>query len=656
MEFRILGPLEVVEDGHPVALGTLKERLVLAVLLLHANEFVSRERLIDDLWGEAPPPTAQQAVYVYVSKLRKALARAGADPISTASGGYRLQVELESLDASRMQVLVADARELVANGDLETAGERFQEAISLWRGPTLAGLHLESRGRDEVAGLDELRLAALMDRIDCDLALGRPEQALAELGTLVGEHPLRERLRAQQMLALYRAGRQAEALEAYAEARRTLVDDLGIEPSEALQRLQQAVLRHEPSLETPEGTAAVNGLERKGLAPPPARGAEGEARSGRRFRSRRAEGALAVVALLAASATAAAVLFETAGVTLRVLPNSLTELNPHTGKPILVKTVGEYPGPITITPTAIWTANHGDDTVSRYDLRTHTVDSRNLTPGEPYGIVFDPAGNAWITNTPADDQPDPTSVVVRLERGSGGTSPGPIYPSHTQAIGFPLPMAGLEALGGGHVWVIVGDHGPLQGDNRVAVVNALTNQVSVLHLDESATAIAYGYDTAWIGTYGLNHHPYTEDNRIEAFRAGHSKPQDIVLHKHNSNWGPVAIAVGDGAVWALTCCERRTPSGGWAGSQLFKINPITLHVERGVALSNAVAGGGEMAVGAGGVWVEGAYSVTKIDPSTVKIIRTFPLTPRSLPLCNIAATRRQLWVSVGNRVCGTVGS
>ena len=268
MEFRILGPLEVVEDGNRVALGTLKERLVLGVLLLHANEFVSRERLIDDLWGEAPPPTARKAVNVYLSKLRKTLGRAGDDPIATADGGYRLHVEPDAVDASRVQRLVASAREHVAQGELETAAERFREALSLWRGPTLAGLQLESRGRDEVAQLDELRLAALMDRIDCDLALGWHERALGELYVLVREHPLRERLRAQQMLALYRADRQADALDAYAEARRTLVDDLGIEPSEALQRLQQAILRHDPSLETPEGTAAVNGIVRSAAAPP----------------------------------------------------------------------------------------------------------------------------------------------------------------------------------------------------------------------------------------------------------------------------------------------------------------------------------------------------------------------------------------------------
>jgi DNA-binding SARP family transcriptional activator len=362
VEFRILGPLEVVEDGQQVALGTLKERLVLGVLLLHANEFVSRERLIDDLWGEAPPPTARKAVNVYLSKVRKALSVAGADPITTATGGYRLNIDTERLDASHMQVLVADARECVAKGQLETAAERFQDALSLWRGPTLAGLQPESRGRDEVERLDELRLTVLMDRIECDLALGRHEEALGELGVLVREHPLRERLRAQQMLALYRADRQADALEAYAEARQTLVDDLGIEPSDALQRLQQAVLRHDPSLETPEGTAAVNGLAFTATAPPaPTTDAEaGEERRRTPVRPRRWQLALAGVVLLAASAATAAILTEPDSTTPRIVPNSLVQLDPRSGKPILVKQVGVEPNPIAITSTAIWAVDDNE--------------------------------------------------------------------------------------------------------------------------------------------------------------------------------------------------------------------------------------------------------------------------------------------------------
>jgi DNA-binding NarL/FixJ family response regulator/DNA-binding SARP family transcriptional activator len=262
VEYRILGPLEVADEGELVPLGRLKERLVLAVLLLHANEFVSRERLIDELWGESPPPTARKAVNVYVSQLRKTLTRNGRDPIATADGGYRIEVDAERLDTTRLQQLLATARERAAAGELEAAVELLREALDLWRGPTLAGLLLESHGRDEIAQLDELRLTALMDRIDCVLALGRHEEVLGELQVLVGEHPLQERVRAQLMLALYRADRQAEALEAYQQAREVLVEELGIEPSPALQRLQKGILIQDPALELPAGIAAPIGLAR----------------------------------------------------------------------------------------------------------------------------------------------------------------------------------------------------------------------------------------------------------------------------------------------------------------------------------------------------------------------------------------------------------
>ena len=263
VEYRILGPLEVVDGGEPVPLGRLKERLVLAVLLLHANEFVSRERLIDELWGESPPPTAKKAVNVYVSQLRKALTRNGRDPIATA--GRRLPASGRAPTSSTSHAceqLLATARERAAAGELEAAAELLREALALWRGPTLAGLLLESHGRAEVAQLDELRLTALMDRIDCDLALGRHEDVLGELHVLVGEHPLRERLRAQLMLALYRADRQAEALDAYQQAREVLVEELGIEPSPALQRLQKGILAQDPALELPAGIAAPNAFAR----------------------------------------------------------------------------------------------------------------------------------------------------------------------------------------------------------------------------------------------------------------------------------------------------------------------------------------------------------------------------------------------------------
>jgi DNA-binding SARP family transcriptional activator len=652
VEYRILGPLEVVDEGEPVALGRLKERLVLAILLLHANEFVARERLIDELWGESPPPTARKAVNVYVSQLRKVLVRNGRDPITTADGGYRLEVDAERLDAAHLQQLLATARERAAAGELEAAVGLLREALDLWLGPTLAGLLLESHGRDEIAQLDEMRLTALMDRIDCDLALGRHEQVLGELQVLVGEHPLRERLRAQQMLALYRAGRQAEALEAYQQAREVLVEELGIEPSPALQRLQQGILRHDPSLETASGTAAANGL-----APTRPFREQGTALDEQRarwprVRVRRRYLAAAALVLLAAAAGLTALATRANGAP-RVVANSLVRLDPASGKVVSVVRVGVEPGPIAITPTAIWTSNYGDNTVSRYDLRTHTVQARAGFPAQPFDTVVDGDGNAWISSSYEDHAPAKNAFLTRLEAGTGGTSPGTLYPSHAQTIDLPLPMSGFETLGGGYLWVIVGGHGPLPGDDRVARVDLGTNQVaSVLQLHHSATSIAFGYGSAWIGTYTAGANSW-----LEAIRAGDSKPTKVVLQK-DVNWGPGWIAVGERAVWVIV----NRASGFGQRPVLFEIDPQTLQIVHRLDLTAEQSG--VVAVGAGAVWTTGglgggnnraADGVTKIDPRTDRIIRTFPLGDRTKVTCGIAATPSAVWVTIGNTACDTIG-
>jgi DNA-binding SARP family transcriptional activator len=638
VKFRILGPLEVVEDGNRVALGTLKERLVLAVLLLHANEFVSRERLIDDLWGEAPPPTAQKAVNVYVSKLRKALGRNGVDSIATAAGGYRLEVDPEKLDADRMQVLVARARECVAKGELASAAERFQEALSLWRGPTLAGLQLESRGRDEVAQLDELRLAALMDRIDCDLALGRHEQALGELTVLVREHPLRERLRAQQMLALYRADRQAEALEAYAEARHTLVDDLGIEPSEALQRLQQAILRHDRSLETPEGTAAVNGLARTEPGPAPIPDVHPETverRRGVRLRPRRRQLALAGLAVLLAAAVGGVIISTSmARATPPIVANSLVRLDPRSGKIVSVTRVGSDPGSIAVTPAAIWTTNTGDHTVSRYDLRSHLVQTRGGFSEEPYDIAADTAGNIWVSGKASD--------VTRLVATGGSSSERRVKVRDASTVAVPPPGAGQLALGGGYLWVIPGPL-TLPGDNRVFQVNLATSHpLRTVRLKGDTTGIAYGAGAAWVSTNDGG------NGLLYALPADRAQPRSYRVETGDSTFG---ISIGEGGIWLLTW---GTNGGVGVGSvqQVLKFDPRTGRV----AVRRTFDGQDLWAIAAGGgsVWVLADASVIQLDPKSGGIIRTIPLRSREHPpTCGIAATNDAVWVTMGSGHCGT---
>jgi len=254
VDFRILGPLDIVEEGSPLTLGAHKQRALLALLLLHRGEALSVDRLIDELWGERPPATAAKSIQVYISQLRKIL---GSDVVETRGRGYALRAEPEQLDAVRFEELLERGRDRLGRGEAREAARTLREALALWRGAPLAEFEFEAFAQAEIARLDALRLAAIEERVDADLALGRSTEVVPELEALVHEHPLRERLRGQLMLALYRAGRQAEALEAYANARRALLDELGLEPGPTLRALQAGILAQDKALEAPARPAAV---------------------------------------------------------------------------------------------------------------------------------------------------------------------------------------------------------------------------------------------------------------------------------------------------------------------------------------------------------------------------------------------------------------
>jgi DNA-binding SARP family transcriptional activator len=247
MEFRILGPLEALDGGAPVAVPGIKERGVLAILLLHANELVSADRLIEQLWRDEPPASARKSLQVRVANLRKVLGHGGSQ-IVTQSPGYVLRVEPDQLDLHRFERLVAIADE----AEPRLAADTLREALALWRGAPLADLGFEEFAQGPIARLEELRLVAVEKRVDAELELGLHADLSPELERLVSEHPLREGLRGRLMLALYRSGRQADALGVYRETRRVLDAELGLEPSPALQRLERAILAQDPVLE-PEG-------------------------------------------------------------------------------------------------------------------------------------------------------------------------------------------------------------------------------------------------------------------------------------------------------------------------------------------------------------------------------------------------------------------
>src|SRR6266540_1725992 len=259
MDFRLLGPLEVLRDQVPVRIAAGKQRALLAILLLNANRTVSREQLIDSLWGENVPESAQKMVQIQVSQLRKALPE---PRLHTRQPGYMLEVREDELDVARFERALANARSALAQGEPESATELLDHALALWRGSALAEFS-EPFARHEGARLEELRLAAVELRIEADLALGHQREVVSELETLIAQHPLRERLRSQHMLALYRSGRHAEALASYQTFRRTLAEELGIEPSASLRGLERLMLQQDPSLELPART------ETRAAAPAP---------------------------------------------------------------------------------------------------------------------------------------------------------------------------------------------------------------------------------------------------------------------------------------------------------------------------------------------------------------------------------------------------
>jgi predicted ATPase/DNA-binding SARP family transcriptional activator len=256
MEYRILGPLEVALDGSPATLKGRKPRALLALLLLSANENVPAEQLVDGLWGEKAPATAGNTLQVYVSQLRKLVG----DRLVSGRAGYSLRVESDELDAARFERLAGEAAAALGRNSYPEALELANEALALWRGQALADVQYESFAQPEILRLHELRLAATENRVEAALGLGQHDQAIAELEGLVGEHPARERLRALLMLALYRSGRQAEALDTYRDAREALLDELGLEPGPELRELEQAILRQDEGLSRrplPEGNVPV---------------------------------------------------------------------------------------------------------------------------------------------------------------------------------------------------------------------------------------------------------------------------------------------------------------------------------------------------------------------------------------------------------------
>jgi YVTN family beta-propeller protein len=594
MFFSLLGPLQVVDGDRNIAIGAPKHRALLALLLLRRGEPVSAERLAEELWAGEPPATGTKAVRVYIGELRKAL---GAEVIVTQGVGYALPLDGQQTDLARFESLEAEGRRRLDEGDAEGAAPVLREALALWRGPALADFRYHEFAQNEITRLEEARMAALEARIDADLALGREDELVPELQALVREYPLRERLRGQLMVALYRAGRQAEALDVYRDGRRRLVEELGIEPSRGLQELERAILAQDESI--------------------------GVAR--RRLLSRRAPRRPALLVglggflVVAAAATALAISLTRSGgggISSVVQGNSLAAIDPSTGRVVAVAPVGATPATVAVGGGAVWVLNADDQTISRVDAETKDV--RTLAIGAtPTDLAAGPEG-VWVGNG---------GKLARAQFAGTAAVALTRLDAHTGAVlaNVPLPRTGSSrsnvaqnhiALAAGSVWAIAPDFSLVR-------IDPARNEVSAVSHDVAAVAVAAEHEGVWVlSNQGMLARIATKSNHVTA-------------RVRVPATGLSDLAVGGGSVWATD------PYQG----TLWRIDPGTHVAERTIDVG---VGADSVAFGLGSVWVANSLqgTLSRIDPATNRVVHTTPLgsTPRA-----VAVGEGLIWVAVAGK-------
>jgi len=584
MNYRILGSFEVRAGDRLVGLGGEKPQALLAILLLHRNEVVSVDRLIDDLWGESPPETALRTLQAYVSRLRKALGPNGVSPseepesVAAANGGvlltrgrgYLLEVAPGELDLERFRDLAERGRDALAAGNPDEAATVLREALEIWRGPPLADFAYEPFAQAVIAQLEELHLDAVEDRVEADLGVGRARELVGELRDLVARHPLRERLRGQLMLALYRSGRQAEALEAYQEFRRTLSEQLGLDPGPAIQQLELAILARDPELNPSPPRAGAPGAPLVTSQTP-----VDTLVSVRSRRLRLAVGA----ALLLALGIAGAIVAVSGGGTAEptVIPgNSVGAISESGGALRAVVPLGTSPSVLAGGNEAVWAANYSRGTVSRIDVATRATVQTIEAGTTPAGLAVG-AGSVWVTNNYG-------GTVSRID---------PAVDRVVQTISVGNTPTGV-AVGYGSVWVAN------SSDGTLTRIDAVTGGVKdTIALGAGATDVGAGAGAVWV----------SDEAGDRVFRV--DPRTDQVTQAINVGTGPTSLAVGFGSVWVANSLD----------GTVSRIDPQTNTVTGTVAVGD---GAGAVAVGGGGVWVSSQYAgtVARIDPATDAITRT----------------------------------
>jgi YVTN family beta-propeller protein len=563
VQISILGTVEATREGDPVDLGSPQQRAVLALLAIDAGRPVSVDRIVDALWPDNPPPTAGKTIQTYVSRLRRAL---GDEAIERRGNSYILRAEV---DVERVDALVAQ--------------RRFADALALWRGRALAdvpGLH------DERERLEELHLRTLEDRIDEDLAEGNDPALLGELRSLAAAHPLRERLLGQLMVGLYGAGRQAEALAVYRDARKRFHDQLGLEPGPTLKELERRILAHDPTLRAapppPSVPVAVRARVRRHLVPLVV--------------------TLTALVLVCVGLIASFPTKDAPAHPIPAMPNSIARIDPATNSVVEDIRVGRHPGAIAADGRYVWVVNDDDKTLSRFDTRTGQVQTIG---GLPYvGLVaLDGRGNVYVSgfDDPLVWQIDPHRLKIIRH-----------YRVRSRAVGM--------AVGGGSLWVVD------RLVNAITRIDLRTGKVAqTIPVGADPLFATFGYGTLWVTN--------SDDGTVSSIRPGVSKPDTITVDSR-----PFGIAAGERGVWVV----------GHTWSTVTRIDSDTRRVVKEIELapkSPFSIDSFAVATGAGGVWTTNwtSLSVIRIDPRTNRVVARIKL--RGSPT-GIAVSGDQVWVAV----------
>ncbi len=604
----ILGPVEAKAGDRSIPLGGSKARALLSILVLHANEAVSTDRLIEDLWGVDTPPTAPKMLQVLVSRIRRALEPD--DVLVTRAPGYVLRAAPDQIDLGRFEAQVDAARRMPPT-EPGRAADALREALGLWRGPPLSDVAREPFAVWAIPRLEELRLAVLEERIDLDLRAGRHKDLVGELRDLVARFPFRERFAGQLMVALYRTGRQAEALDVFHRIRAQLAHDLGIEPGTDLQQLQMAVLRQDHILDASSGTEPVTpdavGRDPVGSQPAGQRSTVVD----RSVRARTAIpvrivglvvlavlGGVALVAVPGRLGIASSKVGAGSSVPVAV-PDSVAVFDPVSRELVDDVPAGHAPGPVAATDSDLWVGSVDDHTVMQIDLASRRVLHTNGLSAAPTTLVA-ADGNVWIGNGFSGTL---SRILTAYDQLSA-----PFFPD--KAIPGSLAMAAAH----GDLWV-----GP--GDQTLLRMDASSLQVkSTVSVPDRVLAIATSDDAAWTIDF--------RDRLVRRIdRASGMSSTGLPV-----DGTPTAIAFGAGSVWVATSAPDR----------IWQIDPV-----RDVVLASypVQVTPGALVVGPDDILVldKAQGVVERLDPAGRALPTTVTL---GRPVGGAAFAQGKLWLTI----------